>query len=234
MRIYLIRHADPDYENDTITEAGHREARALAERMAALSLTDIRVSPMGRARATARYTAEALGLEPVVEAWTAELSDLRTEDPRWKGRMAWDIPGEAIRSHYDGGDQEAWFEDGPFRFPAVNAAARAIAAASDLFLKTYGYERDGGRYRILAPSRAQVAVFCHGGFGLTWLAHLLGLPLPLVWSSFWLAPSSVTTLVMDERSETWAAPRCLGLGDASHLYAAGLPVRPRGIIANFD
>ncbi|GAB1483365.1 hypothetical protein MASR2M78_21810 [Treponema sp.] len=234
MRIYLIRHADPDYENDTITEAGHLEAQALAKRMSALPLTNIHVSPMGRARATAKYTAEALALDPVVEDWTEELSQLRTEDPRWQGRMAWDIPGEAIRTNYDCSDQEAWFASGPFRFPAVNTAVQTIAAASDLFLKGYGYEREGRRYRIVKPSRAQIAVFCHGGFGLFWLSHLLGIPLPMVWSSFWLAPSSVTTLLMDERDETWAAPRCLGLADASHPYAAGLPVRPRGIYANFD
>jgi hypothetical protein len=77
-------------------------------------------------------------------------------------------------------------------------------------------------------------VFCHGGFGLTWLAHLLALLLPLVWSGFWLPPSSVTTMLFDERSPEWAVPRCIGLGDVSHLYAAGLQVQARGIMANFD
>ena len=79
-----------------------------------------------------------------------------------------------------------------------------------------------------------MAVFCHGGFGLTWLAHLLEIPLSLVWSGFWMPPSSVTTILFDERSQEWATPRCIGFGDVSHLYEAGLPVRPRGIIANFD
>ena len=31
MRILLIRHGDPDYENDTLTVKGHREAALLAE-----------------------------------------------------------------------------------------------------------------------------------------------------------------------------------------------------------
>jgi hypothetical protein len=69
---------------------------------------------------------------------------------------------------------------------------------------------------------------------VTWLAHLLDLPLTLVWSGFWLAPSSVTTILFDERSTVWATPRCLGVGDVSHLYAAGLPVQPAGITANVD
>jgi len=29
MRIYIIRHADPDYENDTLTSVGHREGVSL-------------------------------------------------------------------------------------------------------------------------------------------------------------------------------------------------------------
>lgn len=28
MRLYIIRHADPDYPNNTITPAGHLEAKA--------------------------------------------------------------------------------------------------------------------------------------------------------------------------------------------------------------
>ena len=32
MRLYIIRHADPDYPNRTITEKGHLEAQSLAKR----------------------------------------------------------------------------------------------------------------------------------------------------------------------------------------------------------
>ena len=71
------------------------------------------------------------------------------------------------------------------------------------------------------------------GFGLAWLAHLLEMPLPLLWAGFWLAPSSVTTILMETRSEQWAVPRRLSLGDVSHLYDAKLSVSDQGIIANF-
>ncbi|MDQ4100550.1 MAG: hypothetical protein M3121_08630 [Chloroflexota bacterium] len=67
-----------------------------------------------------------------------------------------------------------------------------------------------------------------------WLAHLLEIPLSLVWVGFWLPPRSVTTVLFEERSSKRAAPRCIGLGDVPHLYAAGLPVRPHGIKGNVD
>ena len=31
MKLLIIRHADPDYEIDGLTEAGHKEARLLAD-----------------------------------------------------------------------------------------------------------------------------------------------------------------------------------------------------------
>ena len=52
MRIYIIRHADPDYDNDTLTSAGHKEAIALAERLETERINRICCSPLGRARRT--------------------------------------------------------------------------------------------------------------------------------------------------------------------------------------
>lgn len=69
-----------------------------------------------------------------------------------------------------------------------------------------------------------------------------------VWSSFYLAPSSVTTVLFDERSQDKAVPRAIAVGETGHLYAAGLKTeiskyekpnifssepRPSGIKANF-
>jgi probable phosphoglycerate mutase len=83
MRLYIIRHADPDYANDSLTPAGHQEAAALAGRLAAQGLDRIYTSPLGRAVRTARYTADALRLEPVVEEWTSELSGWLVEQDPW-------------------------------------------------------------------------------------------------------------------------------------------------------
>ena len=118
--------------------------------------------------------------------------------------------------------------------PTVRERFDEVIRNSDDFLSRLGYARDGGRYRIVEPNKLRVAIFCHGGFGLTWLAHLLEIPLPLMWSGFWLPPSSVTTILFDERSTVWAVPRCIGVGDVGHVYKAGLSVQPSGIKANYD
>jgi probable phosphoglycerate mutase len=233
VRLYIIRHADPDYPNNTITPAGHLEARALAPRLQREGLDRIYSSPLGRARHTAQYTADALQLPVHIEEWTAELADLRMQDAPFAGMMAWDIHGEAIR----GGDvmpmHHNWHEMPLLSGPHIREIIENVKANSDEFLARHGYEREGGLYRIRQAHQEKIAIFCHGGFGLTWLAHLLEIPLPLMWSGFFLAPSSVTTILFDERSPSFAVPRCLGMGDTSHLYQAGLPIQPAGIKANY-
>ena len=235
MRLYIIRHADPDYENDTITPEGHLEAQALAERLASHGLDRIYSSPIQRALDTAGYTSKRLGLDFQIEPWTKELwPELVLNGSPWGDIMAIDVPGEVIRGEEEMPNHRNWQQAGPFAKYPLEAVYQDVVAHSDVFLANLGYEREGGRYRCTAPNEDKVAVFCHGGFGLTWLAHLLAIPVSLCWSGFWLPPSSVTTILFEQRSPDWAVPRCIGLADVSHLYAAGLPTRPRGIWANFN
>jgi broad specificity phosphatase PhoE len=232
MRIFLIRHADPDYPNNTITPAGHLEAKALAIRMQRTGLDRIYSSPLGRAQDTARYTADALGMEPTIIPWTAELAWARVEQEGYGKSVVWDIHGHTI--HLQEYSRGSWHEAPPFDHPDFRDGFAQIRQESDAFLAGLGYRRNAGTYEIEQSNRLRVAVFCHGGFGLTWLAHLLNIPVPLVWAGFFLPPSSVTTILFDERSQGIATPRCVGVGDISHLYAEGLPMQPSGIKANTD
>jgi len=231
MKIYLIRHAEPDYPNHTITAAGHLEAQALAHHLKVTGADRIYCSPVNRAVHTMRYTADLLGLEPVIEPWTSELS-WQASDSQGRPLAAWNIPGETVRAAPPYPDGEKWPGRAPYREYA--GSYDSLQRDSDAFLQRHGYEREEGRYRIRESNRESIAMFCHLGFGLTWLSHLLELPFPLVWSSFWLPPSSVTTILFEERSELWAVPRCTGLGCVAHLHKAGLPVSSMGLLANLD
>ncbi|MEF3302983.1 histidine phosphatase family protein [Paenibacillus sp. GYB003] len=228
MKIYLIRHAEPDYPNHTITAAGHSEARALAAFLKRTGVDRIYCSPINRAVHTMQYTADMLGIEPTFEPWTREL-DWQAPDDRGRPAAAWNIPGETVRAGRPYPDHDRW----PSRAPYSDFIARyeTIKTNSDEFLRRHGYDREDGRYRIVKSNKESIAVFCHLGFGLTWLSHLLELPFPLVWSGFWLPPSSVTTVLFEERSEHWAVPRCLGLGQVAHLHLEGLPVSTAGLLA---
>jgi broad specificity phosphatase PhoE len=234
MRFYLIRHADPDYPNNTITPAGHLEAKALGERLSRERLTRIYSSPLGRAVDTMRYTAEATGLQPTIEDWSAELSDCRLDLPPWGDMTMWDIPGQIIRANRPFPTHDNWQEMPCYSKPLFKEPIDRLAQNADAFFARHGYQRQAGVYKIIHPNRERLALFCHGGLGLCLLSHLLEIPLPLMFAGFFLPPSSVTTILFDERSKDIAVPRCIGLGDTSHLYAANLPTQPSGIKANFD
>ena len=63
MKLLIIRHGDPDYETDSLTQQGWREAELLADRLEKLPMDAIYVSPLGRARDTAGVTLKRLGRE---------------------------------------------------------------------------------------------------------------------------------------------------------------------------
>ena len=232
MKLYLIRHADPDYENDCITEKGICEARELGKRAGSLDLTQVFTSPMGRARETGRYVADGSGLEPSVLDWTAELNNLYKETP-FGHRPVWDIPPEYYlepgkiskrKSPHIADDMPAHDE--------ILATLQTLGRHSDDFFKGFGYRRQGSRYAVESHSDAQVAIVCHLGFSLTLLSHLLRIPLDRVWTTFWLPPASITAVLMEEHSESWAVPRLVSVGDVAHLYGTGLHTNTMGLKGN--
>ncbi len=234
MRLYIVRHAEPDYKIDSLTPAGHQEARALAQRMQKIAPTHLYCSPVQRARHTCQYSADLLKLPVAIEPWTAELGQCRGQYNGFGELCVWDCPGELIRAKYPMPTADNWHRMPEFSQPLVLEKYQFVQKSSDEFLARHGYVRENGRYRIVRRNADRIAVFCHGGFALWWLSHLLEIPLPLVFAACFLPPSSVTTILMDERSQTWATPRCLGMGDVSHLYAAALPVSRAGIKANCE
>ena len=176
MRLYIIRHGDPNYVDDCLTEPGRFEAAALADYLVWLGIDRLYSSPLGRARETAEASARRLGLPVESLEWTREL-----KGPRLKGSRfpAWDIGGAEVRGDGYLAALTRWelldeYVDGE----QLRETAAGVGRDSDQFLAGLGYERSGSLYRVTQPNHLKVAVFCHGGFGLTWLAHLLAIPLP--------------------------------------------------------
>lgn len=127
---------------------------------------------------------------------------------------------------------ENWRRLPPLDHPLLPEAVERVQRGSDDFLARLGYLRDEGAYRVAAASEDRVALFCHNGSGLTMLAHFLRIPLPMMWSAFFMSTSSVTTLLFEERRPGLATARCIGLSDLSHLRMAGLPDGTAGLKAN--
>ena len=60
MRLIFIRHGDPDYTHDNLTEKGKREVELLTRRVCSWkNITQIYQSPLGRAKAILYSTARS-------------------------------------------------------------------------------------------------------------------------------------------------------------------------------
>lgn len=229
MLLHVIRHGDPDYATDSLTERGRQEAAALGERLAAMDdpPTALFSSPMGRARETARAASDRLGMDVEVLEWAAELSSPVVDDGTGRTDLAfWNVAGEYV--HDPAQKLLAWNEFPIYADPEVRdrmtREIERVHRGSDQFLESLGLRRDGGAYRVCGDLPASVAMFCHGGLGATWIAHLIGIPTAHGWAAFSLATTSITTICFDQRSPGRAVPRISTLGDIAHLAGRGLSV----------
>lgn len=227
MLLYVIRHADPIYDPDSLTKKGHLQAQALAKRLSVHGLDEIYCSPNLRARQTAQPTCDLLGIEMKIEPWTSE-------DIAWgemachtlEGNYGWpfQIQNSKVKNDENLALKDKWYEAKCFENVDIKAGFDRIAFESDKFTEKLGYRREGAIYRAVSPSEKRIAVFCHQGFGTTWLSYLLSINPLLFWSSFDISHSSVTIIQFKNTDDALVAPKCLCLSDLSHIYGDRLPL----------
>ncbi|MCR5591622.1 MAG: histidine phosphatase family protein [Lachnospiraceae bacterium] len=220
MKLIIVRHGDPDYENDALTERGRKEAEALSERMKNVKADECYVSPLNRAKQTAAPCLEKMHMEAAELEWLREFAPVVTR-PEKKG-IAWDwLPQDWTEmphafDYYDWSDHPALEEAG------VGRERDWIYSEFGKFLEAHGYRKEGKLFIAVRSNNDTIVLFCHFGLGCVLLSYLLNLPLFVLWHSMISAPTSVTTVVTEERREGIAQFRMLSYGDTSHLYAAGI------------
>ena len=240
MRILLIRHGDPDYDNDTLTEKGRREAALLAEAAPYMNLGTCFVSPLGRAQDTAAYSLKKIGRTAETIDWLEEFSgqiDLnrhpemekayqnvrRLEDGSYAPRGVWDMLPSYWTEQPEYFDREKWRESEITRYTNVIEKYDWVTGGLDAFLADHGYVRERNHYRVERASTETVTFFCHFGVTCVILSHLLNVSPFVLWHGLALAPTSVTEVVTEERQRGIASFRGLRVGDISHLYAGHEP-----------
>jgi broad specificity phosphatase PhoE len=221
MKLIIVRHGDPDYSIDSLTEKGWREAELLSGRFLSKEIKEFYVSPLGRARDTASITLRKLNREGKVMPWLREFHAPVIDESTGEESIPWDmLPGDwtGIEEYYDKG---LWHTVPTMQSGKVMEEARCVNAGLDDILKIHGYEREGNYYRAVRANNDTIVLFCHFGVECILLGHLLGISPVVLWHGFCAAPSSVTTLITEERREGIAYFRMSSFGDISHLYAAG-------------
>ncbi|MCI6959820.1 MAG: histidine phosphatase family protein [Oscillospiraceae bacterium] len=221
MKLLIVRHADPDYSIDSLTPTGWKEAELLADRLSRLEVAAFYVSPLGRAKDTASLTLQKIGRTAVECPWLREF-DARIRKPGAEGEsIAWDWLPADWTAEPRFFDRHAWQEVPVMAAGQVAEKYRAVTNALDDLLAAHGYRRAGEIYRAERPNTDTVVLFCHFGVECVLLSRLLNVSPMVLWHGFCAAPSSVTTLVTEERRQGEAYFRLGAFGDTSHLYAGG-------------
>ncbi len=237
MRIILIRHGDPDYENDCLTQKGEREAKLLAKRVAAWkNISQFYCSPLGRAKQTASYSLAAVGREAITYEWMKEFSYKIVDPVTGRHGVPWDFMPEYWTNIPQMYDREAWRETDIYRSnPDLIPAYDEVCAGLDGILSAYGYERENNCYKNNDPAAEDgtvlqdtIVIFCHLGVTCVMMSHLLGISPALLFHDFYLAPTSVTVLATEERRNNIAHFRAQVVGDTSHLLQGGEPISAAG------
>ncbi len=222
MKLLIIRHADPDYINDSLTEQGRVEAELLSQRLCKMNIDYFYSSPLGRARETARYTLEKLEKEAEICRWLKEFPTL-VNKPNRKESIPWDwlprdwTPCDEFFSHTE------WYKNDVMQNGGVGEEYEKVIGEFDKLLSRHGYKRQDRFYSAERANTDTVALFCHFGLECVLLSHLLNISPMQLWHGFCAPPSSVTTLITEEREKGIAYFRVNGFADVSHLYAGGQP-----------
>lgn len=223
MKIMFVRHAEPWYAIDSLTAKGHREAELLSHRLSKLDVKAFYTSPLGRARETGRYTLEKMGREAEVLPWLAEFRGKSIDPETNNPRLPWDYKPSVWKPRKDLRDMEKWLNDPMMADGDVAQYWEETVQGLDELLARHGYHRNDLGYHCDDNKPDTIVIFCHFGITMACLGHLLGITPVNLWHCFCAQPSSVTTVISEERVKGEISWRCMQMGDISHLYAAGEP-----------
>lgn len=227
MLLYIVRHGDPDYATDSLTEKGILQAEAVGKRLEKVGINRIFSSPMGRAKQTAEPLCRRLGMEYSIEEWTHEIGqEMFAPGPDGKSKSLGTIPSYCFREK--GGIDlpfEAELQAPVLCETQMGTVLPYIEENGRDFLERLGYKEENGVYRILDPNDDRVALFCHAGFARAWLSRLLHIPAHIMWAGFNYSHTGVTILEFQNTPSGITAPRMLCYSDLSHIYKEGLGMR---------
>ena len=218
MRIIFVRHGEPDYINDRLTENGVVQADATAERLKDEKISAIYSSPLGRAFETASHTAKRRGLEVKVLDFMREIDwgSKTSEELEFDGHP-WTLGYKLLTESPDYIGSENWREHEYFRNNICMDSYADITNGLDGLLEKYGIVREGRSYRVVKPCDDTIAIFAHGGSGAFALAHLFNLPLPFVLTSMPFGVCSITSIDLSIANGDVILPRFELFNDMEHL-----------------
>ena len=236
MLLYYVRHGDPIYNPDSLTELGHDQAEALAKRLSILGFDKIYASSSNRARQTAEPTCRALGMEAEILDWCNEgyaWRDLRVTNEC--GNKCWAFQNHKTKLFLSSPEIRAlgdkWYDHQFFEKTAFKSGIARIMNETDKFMESLGFihDRENHCYTVANPQYERVALFAHQGFGLAFLSALCDIPYPEFCTRFDIGHTGVTVIRIAGSEGEQCIPKILQLSNDSHLYKEGISTKYHNI-----
>ncbi|MBQ7821995.1 MAG: histidine phosphatase family protein [Clostridia bacterium] len=219
MKIFFVRHGDPDYDTDTLTELGKLQAEAAAKRLENCGIQRIFASSMGRAVATATPLAQRLSLEIETRDFIREIQcdALNKDEPILENGHPWNV-ANALVSMGESLTKWDWREHEPFsKSMAVNSVNK-LEAGLDKWLEELGYRREGENYRVIGDdTKKTIAMFSHAGASTAAIAHMVSVPFPLACAIFAVNFTSITSIELEDTKGKLVKPMITLLNDHKHI-----------------
>ena len=224
MLLFFVRHGDPIYDPDGLTERGKWQAEALAERMKRCRPDRIFSSSSRRAIQTATPTAEALGREIEILDWCNEgyaYHDFTLMDEN--GHRSWPFWDSGTREVFCSEDirryGKEWYTHPYFADTRLPKGWERMSKGTDELMLSLGYRHEGNGYMAERPNDDRIAWFAHQATGGAVMSHLLDIPYPELGLRFDMGHSGMT--VIEFAGDGFVVPRVLQWSNDSHLFHAG-------------
>lgn len=230
MRILIIRHAEPDYPNNTLTNKGFVEAKYLSEKLQHSNITHIYSSPLNRAVLTAKPTAEKINKEVNICNWLTEFEGkIYLNDQK---RIPWNMLPAVWQEETEIFDINTFKKSNLYSSDDMPEKYDYVIKNFDKLLEKHGAKRENIIYKG-ENNNDTIAIFCHFALGMVLASHLTGISPVLLWQTMFLPTSSVTEFVTEERVKGEFVFKCKQMGDTSHLYIKNEPVSNSGLYGEF-
>ncbi len=220
MKLYIIRHAEPDYEHHTITERGKKEAAALGKRYNASDFDEIYCSPLERAQLTCQAVVKGKKKVHTVD-WLRELNHYHAVLEGGEKQVCWDFKPSYIQKHPII-LQPNFLEAMEVRDGVFEKHLFELWDNLDKLLAEHGYKREGYFYKVTKPNKDKIVLFCHIGVMSAIVAHFMNIPFTNAAQFMICPPSGVTVFITEERDKGLAQFRMSRYGDTTHLGKEGI------------
>lgn len=218
MILYYIRHGQPNYEINCLTELGKKQALFLSRRPDLRAVEAVFSSPSRRAMQTAMPTANLLGKEiTVLDKCDEECAWQRFSQETPKGNRWFyqnDAGIRALAKAQDDGSK--WWDNAAFG-EKIGENMQWYRDFTDEFMASLGFshDRETNSYKCTGAKYKKVALFAHEGAGYAILSAITDIPYPSL-TRLYNYHTGVTAIEFDE-SKQIIVPEILFFSDVRHL-----------------